>query len=66
MDSEKSVLEICGKISMPTFSTKFVLSVSKGQKFLREMKNTSTSKCNCLPDCELMDLQHSVSTTNLM
>ena len=30
------------------------------------MSNTMEAGCNCLPDCELMDLQHSVSTSKLM
>ena len=42
------------------------LSVSKAQEFLRQMSNTTESDCDCLPDCELMDLQYSVTTTNLM
>ena len=40
------------------------LSTVKAHKFLLEMKKSS--KCNCLPDCELFDIQHSVSTTNFM
>ena len=42
------------------------LSASKAQEFLRQMSSTAESDCDCLPDCELMDLQYSVSTTNLM
>ena len=45
---------------------KLFLSASKGQEFLRQMSNTTELDCDCLPDCELMDLQYSVSTTNLM
>ena len=30
------------------------------------MSSTAESDCDCLPDCELMDLQYSVSTTNFM
>ena len=42
------------------------LSASKAQEFLRRMSNTTESDCDCLPDCELMDLQYSVTTTSLM
>ena len=42
------------------------LSVRKAHKFLRQMRNTTESGCDCLPDCDLMDLQYSVTTTNLM
>ena len=42
------------------------LSASKAQEFLRQMSNTTEADCDCLPDCELMDLQYSVTTTNLM
>ena len=47
-----------------TISEKYFPSIDKAHKFLREMKKSS--KCNCLPDCELFDIQHSVSTTNFM
>ena len=43
-----------------------LLSVSKAQEFLRRMSNTTEADCDCLPDCELMDLQYSVTSTNLM
>ena len=64
-----------------TISDENFLSVDNAQKFLREMRKSSGSKCNCLPgehhayppqnynclpDCELFDIQHSVSTTNFM
>ena len=42
------------------------LSASQAQVFLRQMSKTTESNCNCLPDCELMDLQYSVTTTNFM
>ena len=42
------------------------LSASKAQDFLRQMSNTTESDCDCLPDCELVDLQYSVTTNNLM
>ena len=49
-----------------SITEKSFLSASKAQEFLRQMSNTAESDCDCLPDCELMDLQYSVSTTNFM
>ena len=49
-----------------SITEKSFLSASKAQEFLRQMSSTVESDCDCLPDCELMDLQYSVSTTNLM
>ena len=43
-----------------------IFSVRKAQEFLGEMSKTTESDCDCLPDCDLMDLQYSLSTTDLM
>ena len=45
---------------------KQLFSVKNARKFLRNMKDASGSKCDCLPDCELTDLQHSLATTDFM
>ena len=50
----------------PVSLKKHIFSVSKAQQFLRLMSDTMEAGCDCLPDCELMDLQHSVSTSKLM
>ena len=47
-------------------SKKKLFSVKNARKFLRNMKDASGSNCNCLPDCELTDLQHSLATTDFM
>ena len=43
-----------------------IFSAKMTQNFLREMRTVSGSNCDCLPDCELTDLLHSVTTTNFM
>ena len=50
----------------PVSLKKHIFSASKAQEFLRLMSDTMEAGCECLPDCELMDLQHSVSTSKLM
>ena len=45
---------------------KQLFSVKNARRFLRNMKDASGSNCNCLPDCELTDLQHSLATTSFM
>ena len=42
------------------------LSASEGQEFLASMSKTTESDCDCLPDCDLLDLQYSVSSADLM
>ena len=41
-------------------------SSKETQWFLKKMNNVSESDCDCLPDCELTEFQHSHSITNLM
>ena len=43
-----------------------IFSTSELPGFLMEMKNLSASDCDCLPDCDLMEFQYTVSTTDLM
>ena len=45
---------------------KFIVSASEGQEFLAAMGKTTESDCDCLPDCDLLDLQYSVSSADLM
>ena len=42
------------------------LSASEGQEFLAAMGKITESDCDCLPDCDLLDLQYSVSSADLM
>ena len=41
-------------------------SSTETQQFLKMMRNVTDSECGCLPDCDFLDLQHSVTANNLM
>ena len=51
--------------AMPMYNTLF-FSSKETQWFLKKMNSMSESDCDCLPDCELTEFQHSHSITNLM
>ena len=60
--------ETCRLVTSMTCSILYqrLPSVKKTKKFLTETTLASGSNCGCLPDCELTDLQNSVTSTNFM
>ena len=65
-DDAKDMCRYGPQLHATIITFEIYLSASEGQEFLAAMSKTTESDCDCLPDCDLLDLQYSVSSADLM